>query len=144
MSEVVQFPADKLVSPSLFQVKYTVGTRVYFPLKGYLIEGIVEGYFGHITPDTNLTKLGVDTVEGGAVTAQVSQVGYAVTYYVPNPQPTCRQDTYVKQSQLLDESEIFSSKDDLIDWFLNNNYLKLPKDVDPSNFRDMYPRIIPV
>lgn len=124
---VVEFPCDTLVSPGIFQVKYKVGTLVYALVKGVIVEGVVEGYFGHITPDKNLSEFGM---EGGAAAASVSQVGYAVTYYVPNPQYP---GSFVRQAQLLDEDEIFTSLQDVWNYFLQHNYLALPVEFRPKS-----------
>lgn len=147
---VVQFPVDKLISPSIFQVKVDVGQKVFFFHKGYLIEGIVQGYFGHITPDeafSNLLGKEIMVAEEdniGAKTAQVSQIGYAVAYFVPNPQPGFGSPRYIKQVQLLDESEFYLTKEELIDHFMASNYLKMPGDVDGKNFGRQYTPVTPV
>ena len=119
---MVQFPCDKLVSPAVFPVKIDTGTKVYFFMKGVFVEGTVESYFGHFTPDKTLEKLG--GLEGGARPAKVSNIGYAVVYYVPS------QGGYVRQVQLLDETEVFETLDELIEHIKKNNFLRLPEDVD--------------
>lgn len=116
---VVEFPCDNLVSPAVFQVKVEVGTKVYFQMKGTLVEGVVESYFGHMTPDKSLELMG--GLEGGAKPARVSNIGYAVAFYVPNP------DGYIKQLQLLDETEFFLSLDELINHIKENNFLRYPE-----------------
>lgn len=123
---VVEFPCDKLVSPAVFQVKVDVGTKVYFLLKGVLVEGVVESYFGHMTPDKNIAKFG--GLEGGAKPARVSNIGYAVVYYVPN-----QDGSLVKQMQLLDEAEFFLSLNELISYMKKNCFLRLPKDIKTNN-----------
>ena len=131
----VAFPCDNLVSPAIFQVKVPVGTKVYFTLKGFLIEGMVVSYFGHMTPDETLAQLG--GLEGGAKPAKVSNIGYAVAYFVPNPN---KEDSspFVRQVQLLDESEFFLTKKELVDYYVKTFFVKLPKDITPENANDRY------
>lgn len=138
---VVVFPCDNLVSPSVFRVKVPVGTKVYFTLKGFLIEGMVVSYFGHMTPDETLAQFG--GLEGGAKPAKVSNIGYAVAYFVPNQQDFAV-DPYVRQVQLLDESEFFLSKEELVENFMKTHYLILPGDVNPDNVNSRHIPLIPV
>lgn len=149
-SNIVTFPCDHLVSPAVFQVKVLTGTKVYFSLKGFLIEGMVIGYFGHVTPDETMAQLG-GMLEGGAKPARVSDIGYAVAYFVPNPNYSntppmisVGETPYIRQVQLLDESEFFLSKEELVENFMKKNYLKLPDDVDPSNVTSRYNPVVPL
>lgn len=141
-SNIVTFPCDHLVSPAVFQVKVLTGTKVYFSLKGFLIEGMVVGYFGHMTPDETMTQLG-GLLEGGAKPARVSDIGYAVAYFVPNQQDFAA-DPYVRQVQLLDESEFFLSKEELVENFMKTHYLTLPEDVNPGNVNSKHVPVVPV
>lgn len=141
-NNIVTFPCDHLVSPAVFQVKVLTGTKVYFSLKGFLIEGMVVGYFGHMTPDETMAQLG-GLLEGGAKPARVSDIGYAVAYFVPNQQDFAA-DPYVRQVQLLDESEFFLSKEELVENFMKTHYLTLPEDVNPGNVNSKHVPVIPV
>ena len=131
MGKVVKLPVDKLVSPSMFRVKYDTGEKVWFTLKGAFIEGRIVSYFAHITP----TKVeGLDfgmQIEGGAKPADISNVGYAAEYYVPNPQAQFddSQPPYIRQVQLLDESEVWSTLDELVEAHKQHSTLKIPEDV---------------
>ena len=140
-NNIVTFPCDHLVSPAVFRVKVLTGTKVYFSLKGFLVEGIVVSYFGHMTPDETMAQLG-GLLEGGAKPASVSDIGYAVAYFVPNPNPGM--DPYVRQVQLLDESEFFLTKEELVEDFMKKCYLKLPDDVDPSNVTSRHNPVVPL
>lgn len=141
-NNIVTFPCDHLVSPAVFQVKVLTGTKVYFSLKGFLIEGMVVGYFGHMTPDETMAQLG-GLLEGGAKPARVSDIGYAVAYFVPNQQDFAA-DPYVRQVQLLDESEFFLSKEELVENFMKTHYLTLPGDVNPGNVNSKHVPVVPV
>ena len=141
-NNIVTFPCDHLVSPAVFQVKVLTGTKVYFSLKGFLIEGMVVGYFGHMTPDETMAQLG-GLLEGGAKPARVSDIGYAVAYFVPNQQDFAA-DPYVRQVQLLDESEFFLSKEELVENFMKTHYLSLPEDVNPGNVNSKHVPVVPV
>lgn len=141
-NNIVTFPCDHLVSPAIFQVKVLTGTKVYFSLKGFLIEGMVVGYFGHMTPDETMAQLG-GLLEGGAKPARVSDIGYAVAYFVPNQQDFAA-DPYVRQVQLLDESEFFLSKEELVENFMKTHYLTLPEDVNPGNVNSKHVPVVPV
>ena len=107
-----------LIAPSIFSVKAGIGTKVYFMLEGVFVEGKVGGYFGHITADKTLEKF---TVEG-AQPAEISNVGYCVESYVP-----VSEDLVQRQVYLLDESEIFFTKEDLVK-SLMDKVVELPKD----------------
>ena len=126
-ANIVQFPCDHLVSPAVFQVELLTGTIVYFLLKGAIIQGKVVSYFGHITPDETLSQLG--GLEGGAKPAAVSDIGYAVEYFVPNPQAVGQKgvEPYIRQAQLLDRSEIFLSKEEVAEHLWKKCYLPYPK-----------------
>lgn len=128
-TNVVQFPVEKLVAPSIFRVDIEIGTKVWFVHpKGVWVEGRLVSYFAHITPNEMLTQFG--GVEG-AKPADISNVGYAVEYFVPNPQHRVdpSEPLYIKQVQLLDASECFSSLEDLIENLKQRNVLKFPEDV---------------
>lgn len=124
---IVQFPCDHLVSPGVFQVDVLTGTTVYFFLKGVLIEGRVFSYFAHITPDETLAQFG--GLEGGAKPAKISEVGYAIEYFIPNlqHQQQLGSEPYIRQCQLLDREEFFLTKDEAMKFFWDKFYLPYPK-----------------
>ena len=125
-NSVVPFPVDKMVAPALFMVDYKIGDKVWFiHPKGAWIEGKVVSYFAHITPDDTLKDYTVQ----GAKPASISNVGYAIEYFVPNPQRHLDVDApeYIKQVQLQDASEIFKSRDELIKFMCDRNTLKYPE-----------------
>lgn len=128
MNSIVPFPVDKMVAPALFMVDYEIGDKVWFVHpKGAWIEGKVVSYFAHITPDDNLKDYTVQ----GAKPASISNVGYAIEYFVPNPQRQVDFDApkYIKQIQLQDASEIFKSRDELIKFMCDRNTLKYPEEL---------------
>lgn len=124
-----EFPVEKLVAPALFMVDFEIGDIVWFiHPKGPWVEGKVVSYFAHITPDKTLEAFSVQ----GAKPASISNVGYAIEYFVPNPQYDAGDDSspkYIKQIQLQDVSEIFKTQDDLIKFMRKRNTLKYPEDV---------------
>jgi len=129
MGKVIEFPVDKLISPAMFRVKYDIGEKVWFTIKGAFIEGRVVSYFAHITP-TEMKGLDFGIrVEGGAKPADISNVGYAAEYFVPNPQAQVddSQPPYIRQVQLLDESEIWNTLDELVEAHKQHSTLKIPE-----------------
>ena len=109
---------EYLISPGVFRVEYKVGTKVWFFLKGAMVEGKVIGYFANITPDKTLNALG--TFEGGEA-ADVSNVGYCTEYYIPR-----EDEEPLRQVQLLDSQETFPSLAELLKWYKTKCVLKYP------------------
>lgn len=123
-SNIVEFPIDRMVAPALFMVDYQIGTRVWFVLKGVWVEGKIVSYFAHITPDKTLKEFSVE----GAKPASISNVGYAAEYFVPNPQRQADPSAppFIKQVQLLDSEEIYTSLEELIETAKKRNVLSYP------------------
>lgn len=125
-NKALEFPVEKLVAPALFMVDFEIGDIVWFVHpKGPWVEGKVVSYFAHITPDKSLEAFSVQ----GAKPASISNVGYAIEYFVPNPAYDTGGEKYIKQIQLQDASEIFRTQDDLIKFMQKRNTLKYPEDV---------------
>lgn len=127
-SNVVEFPVQKLVAPALFEVDFEIGDIVWFiHPKGAWIQGKVVSYFAHITPDKALEAFSVQ----GAKPANISNVGYAIEYFVPNPEREYDNGApeYVKQVQLQDGDGIFKTKEDLISFLAKRNVIKYPEGV---------------
>ena len=112
----VQFPIDSVVQPGLFATHFKVGDVVWFFLKGSFVEGRVVGFWGQIIPYS-------EQKEGKPIAAQVSDISYAVQFWVPTPNGD-----WAEQVQLLEKNQMFPSFEALIENLKEHNTLRLPED----------------
>jgi hypothetical protein len=86
------------------EVKAYIGTTVYFLSEETLIEGKIVGYYSHLVAGDPFSELGESVVP--------TDIGYIVAYRTPN----------IEGKQLLADSEIFLTKEELWDNLTRNSF----------------------